>query len=43
MKHGITSFDVGQKSVAQALAFGGPLDKAGDVDHVEECGNFTAK
>ena len=43
MKHGITSFDMRQKSVAQALAFGGPLDKAGDVNHVKECGNFTAK
>ena len=29
--------------ICKALAFKGPFDKAGDVNHVEECGNFTAK
>ncbi len=41
MEEGIAGLDVRQESVAEALAFGGPLDEAGNVDDVQECRNFA--
>jgi hypothetical protein len=37
----IAGLDVGQERVAEALAFGGPLHKSGDVDHIQEGRNFA--
>lgn len=43
MKDAIAGADVGQEGVAQALASVSALHQAGDVHHVEEGWDFTAK
>ena len=43
MGEGIAGSDVGEESVAKALAFGGALHEAGNVSHVQEGRNFAEK
>ena len=43
MEEGIAGSDVGEESVAKALAFGGTLHEAGNVSHVQEGRNFAKK
>jgi hypothetical protein len=43
MENGITSRNVGKKSVAQSLTFRRPFHQAGNVDHIQKCRNFAAK
>ncbi len=43
MEEGITGSDVGEEGIAEALAFGGALHQAGDVDHVQVGRDFAGK
>ena len=43
MDDGIRLPDIAQKLVAQSLAFGGTLHKAGNVDNLHRCRNDTAR
>ena len=43
MEEGIAGSDMGEESVAKALAFGGALHEAGNVSHVQEGRNFAEK
>jgi hypothetical protein len=43
MEDAITSADVGEESVSQALTFGGTLHQTGNVHDVQKSGNFAGK
>lgn len=43
MKDGIAGANMRQKGVAQALPFGGAFHQAGNVNYIEERGDFTGK
>ena len=43
MKHGITSFDMREESIAQALHFRGSFNETRNINHIKECGHFAAK
>jgi hypothetical protein len=43
MEDAITSADVGEESISQALTFGGALHQTGDVHYVQESGHFAIK
>jgi hypothetical protein len=41
VENGIARLDVGEEGVSQSLTLGRALYKAGDVNHVQICSNFT--
>ena len=43
MKHGITSLDMGEEGIAQALPFWGSFNETRNINHIKECGHFAAK
>ena len=41
MEHGITGFNMWQKSIAQSLPFWGSFDEACNIHHIQESRHFT--